>query len=65
VKKLKPADIEYAKEMGADAVDRNDERSETRHPCCWELLEAKHHPLCKNAEPDIVTGPVPGQESLL
>lgn len=54
----------YRREVGPDALARQEQAKLERHACCWEPLTGPHHLSCPKYEPP-ETHIDAGQESLL
>lgn len=57
----------YRREVGADALARQEQAKLEQHACCWEPLTGQHHPACPNRPRDQEDVPplIEGQEALL
>ena len=61
---MRPDEV-YAKEVGAEALERQRQERVERHPCCGELVSEGHHMMCSKRPLDEPPADVDGQESLL
>jgi hypothetical protein len=64
-RRVAPTRDDYADQVGADALARQEAEAEIRFDCCGELKASGHHQMCRKADDGDSYAVVDGQESLL